>query len=511
MVNMMSSCGAKSGLSFEAGSGVGLPVFVMQGQSAMELTAPYDGGTSSPATASGDDMFSVVSPWTGHVAFTVKPSGQILLDRAVQTAKSAFRRLIKTPAHQRAAWLKGAASAMEKDAAKIVEATIAHIGKPRRAAEMEVRRSIAFIRACAEHLHQHTGEVIPLDMVPAGVGLFGFTRRVPYGVVAAVTPFNAPSNLLVQKLAPALITGNAVIIKPCLEGTQIAQIIAEAFAAGGTPEGLVQVVTGDRAEALGLAGHPDVDVVTLTGGTAAGDALVRAAGAKRFIGELGGNSPNIVLADADIDDAVKRIVPSSFEASGQQCISTQRIIVEAPVFEAFLERFAKATQNLKVGDPALADTDLGPVVSARAALRISEMIDDARARGCRIIAAGPSEGLMIHPTIVVDPPSGTRLIREEVFGPVVVVMQATDIDHAIRIANDCEFGLQGSCFTSSLSTAFRMSEEVRVGSLWINEASRFRLDNYPFGGVGRSGVGREGLPYALEEYTQPKFTGIRFP
>jgi acyl-CoA reductase-like NAD-dependent aldehyde dehydrogenase len=239
--------------------------------------------------------------------------------------------------------------------------------------------------------------------------------------------------------------------------------------------------------------------------------LARAAGAKKFIGELGGNSPNIVLADADIDDAVKRIVPSSFEASGQQCISTQRIIVEAAVFETFLARFAAATQKLKVGDPALTETDLGPVVSARAAKRICEMIEDARARGCRIIASGSSEGCVIHPTIVVDPPDGTRLIREEVFGPVVVVMRAADVDDAIRMANDCEFGLQGSCFTSSLSTAFRMSEEVRVGSLWINEASRFRLDNYPFGGVGRSGVGREGLPYAFEEYTQLKFTGIRIP
>jgi acyl-CoA reductase-like NAD-dependent aldehyde dehydrogenase len=466
---------------------------------------------SQPAAVSPSDVFLIRNPWTGGVAFTVEAAGPVQVDSAVKAAKSAFNQFVKTPAHQRAAWLSGAASAVEKNAAAIVEATIAHIGKPRRAVEMEVKRSIAFVRACTQHLHQHSGEVVPLDMVPAGAGLFGFTRRVPYGVVAAITPFNAPSNLLVQKLAPALITGNAVIIKPCLEGTQIAQIIADAFTTGGVPDGLIQVVTGDRAEALGLAAHVDIDVVTLTGGTAAGDALARAAGAKRFIGELGGNSPNIVLADADIADAVKRIVPSSFEASGQQCISTQRIIVEAPVFDVFVELFAAATQKLNVGDPALPETDLGPVVSTRAAMRIEAMIRDARDRGCRAISPAASKGCVIFPTIVIDPPVGTRLIREEVFGPVVVIMRADDVDHAIRIANDCEFGLQGSCFTSSLSTAFRMSEDIRVGSLWINEASRFRLDNYPFGGVGRSGVGREGLPYALEEYTQPKFTGIRLP
>jgi acyl-CoA reductase-like NAD-dependent aldehyde dehydrogenase len=214
----------------------------------MDSTTQGDGGASSIVTASEGGTFPVINPWTEDVAFTVKSSGQAQLNEAVQAAKSAFHRVVKTPAHQRAAWLKGAAAAMAKAADKIVEATISHIGKPRRAAEMEVRRSIAFIGACT------------------GAGLFGFTRRVPYGVVAAITPFNAPSNLLVQKLAPALVTGNAVIIKPCLEGTQIAQIIAEAFAAGGTPEGLVQVVTGDRAEALGLARRPDVDVVTLTGG-----------------------------------------------------------------------------------------------------------------------------------------------------------------------------------------------------------------------------------------------------
>jgi acyl-CoA reductase-like NAD-dependent aldehyde dehydrogenase len=477
----------------------------------MTLTDVGTSASTAAHSAPANGTFSVRNPWTGRDAFTVSPGGAAQIESSAQAAKVAFRKFIKTPAHQRAAWINGAAAAMERVAGELVEMTIAHIGKPRKAAEMEVKRSVAFVRACATHLHSISGEVVAIDMVPAGAGLFGFTRRVPYGVVAAVTPFNAPSNLLVQKLAPALITGNAVIIKPCLEGTEIAQAIAKAFIAGGLPEGLVHVVPGDREEALGLAAHPDVDVVTLTGGTAAGDALAKAAGAKRFVGELGGNSPNIVLADANVEDAVKRIVPSSFEASGQQCISTQRIIIEAPVFDEFLSRFIEAAKRLKVGDPALPDTDLGPVVSSRAAERIMALIEDARSRNCRIETCGDVVGCIIPPTILIDPPAGTRLIREEVFGPVVVVMRAHDIDDAVSIANDCEFGLQGSCFTSSLANAMRMSEEICVGSLWINEASRFRLDNYPFGGVGRSGVGREGLPYAFEEYTQPKFTGIRLP
>ena len=467
--------------------------------------------TSVRAAVAKDSRFTVIDPWTQVAAFEVYPGGNEAVDLAAKSARSAFKASAKATAHQRASWLVAAAKVLEGEFDILVAMTISHIGKPRRAAEMEVKRSIAFIQACAQHIHSMGGEVLPLDAVPAGKGLFGFTKRVPYGVVAAITPFNAPSNLLVQKVAPALVTGNAVIIKPSLEGTQIAEAIAKAFVQGGVPAGLIQVVQGEREEALALAAHPDVDVVTLTGGTAAGDALARAAGAKRFLGELGGNSANIVAADANLDDAVARLVPSSFEASGQQCISTQRIIVEKSIFDQFLDRFVEASKRLKLGDPRLPETDLGPVVNARAAARITSMLDNARALGCTIVSTGESAGCAIPPTIVVDPPAEARLVREEVFGPVVVVMRADSLDHALEIANECEFGLQAACFTTSLSSAMRVSEELRAGSVWINEASRFRLDNYPFGGVGRSGVGREGLPYALEEYTQPKFTGIRLP
>jgi acyl-CoA reductase-like NAD-dependent aldehyde dehydrogenase len=462
-------------------------------------------------TGSDTAAIEVIDPWTGLISFRAMPAGNEGVAAAVARAKAAFHQHRFTAVAKRATWLEATAAAVEQRSARLVESIISHIGKPRRAAEMEVRRSVAFIKTCAQQVHRLGGEVIPLDTAPAGAHLFGFTRRIPYGVVAAVTPFNAPSNLLVQKLAPAIVTGNAVVIKPSLEGTEVARDIADAFAHSGMPGDLVQVVTGDRVEALALAAHPDVALVTLTGGTAAGEALARAAGAKRFVGELGGNSANIVLADADIDDAAAKIAPSAFEASGQQCISTQRIIVEAAVFDAFLQKFTASAGKLKVGDPRLPDTDLGPVVSRRAADRIEAMVQDARDRGCQAIALGARKECVIPPIIVVDPPRDARLVTEEVFGPVAVVMRATDVDDAIRIANDCAFGLQGACFTSSLDSAFRMSEQLNVGSLWINEASRFRLDNYPFGGVGRSGVGREGLPYALEEYTQLKFTGMRFP
>lgn len=460
---------------------------------------------------SADGQITLLDPWTQSVAFQVKPAGRDVVEQAARSARKAFLDASQSSVHQRSQLLTAAAKMLEGGFDELVTMTISHIGKPRRAAEMEVRRSIAFMQACAQHAHNLGGEVIPLDAVPAGKGLFGFTRRVPYGVVAAITPFNAPSNLLVQKVAPAFVTGNAVLIKPSLEGTKIAQAIADAFVRAGVARELIQVLPGDREEALALASSPNVDLVTLTGGTAAGDALASAAGAKRFLGELGGNSANIVAADANLEDAVARLIPSSFEASGQQCISTQRIIVDSSISDQFISRFVEAAKKLKVGDPRLAETDLGPVVNARAATRISAMIDDARARGCKVISTGEPSGCVIPPTIVIDPSPDSRLVCEEVFGPVVVIIRADGIDHAIRIANESEFGLQASCFTGNLATAMRISAELRAGSVWINEASRFRLDNYPFGGMGRSGVGREGLPYALEEYTQPKFTGIRIP
>jgi acyl-CoA reductase-like NAD-dependent aldehyde dehydrogenase len=355
------------------------------------------------------------------------------------------------------------------------------------------------------------GESVPLDVTPAGAGRLGFSERVPHGVVLGVTPFNAPINLLVQKVAPALGTGNAIIVKPAPEGAEIALRVAALFEEAGLPKGLFQVVLGDAKEALALAAHPGVALITLTGGTAAGEALARAGGAKPFLGELGGNSANIVCADADIADAASRIAPSAFEASGQQCISTQRIIVENAVAQEFTAALLDRIATLKVGDPADPATDVGPVVHARAADRIMAMIEEAAQAGATLLSAPNRDGCLIHPTLIADAPRDCRVVREEVFGPVASIIVVSDFDEALAVANDCEFGLQAACFTRDLEKAFRAGRVIRAGSVWINEASRFRLDNYPFGGFGKSGSGREGIRYAMDEMTTWKFLGIRLP
>ena len=314
-----------------------------------------------------------------------------------------------------------------------------------------------------------------------------------------------------QKLAPAIAMGNSVLIKPAFEGIGEALLIAECFTRAGVPDGLVNVVACRRDVTGHLVAHPDVALVTLTGGTAAGHALAKAAGAKPFVGELGGNSANIVCADANLEDAAKRIVPSAFEASGQQCISAQRIIVERAALDEFMTYFVPAAQALTVGDPTLAETDVGPMVNAANADRVEKMVADAVAAGAKIALPLKRENTIIHPTILVEPPSDSDVVGDEIFGPVAVVIPAKDVDDAVSIANNSVFGLQSSCFTSSLETAFKVSEELHVGSVWINEGSRFRMDTTPFGGVGDSGYGREGVKYAMEELSYLKFTGIRFP
>jgi acyl-CoA reductase-like NAD-dependent aldehyde dehydrogenase len=432
------------------------------------------------------------------------------VDAAVGNAHAAYLAHRKSTLAQRAQWLNAAAGAIEAAVPEITAMLIRDIGKPKRAASFEANRSAAFLRACAAQVVLLSGETVPVDSAATGAGRIGFTRHVPFGVVAGITPFNAPINLLVQKLGPAIAAGNAMVVKPHPAGTRVALRVAELFIQAGVPAGLFNLVTGERDAAQALVRHPQVMAVTFTGGTIAGDALVRAAGAKKFVAELGSNAANIVLADADVLDAAKRIASAAFEASGQQCISAQRVIVETSVLDAFLPAFVQAAKALKVGEPSDETVDIGPMVSLAAANRVMAMMADALQRGARYALEPVQKDCLVSPGIAVGVPRDAQLWCDEAFGPLALVEAAANVDQALALANDSPFGLQGAVFTRSLKSAMRFSEEFDVGSLWINEASRFRLDMYPFGGVKRSGFGREGVKYAIEEMSQLKFTGMRW-
>src|SRR5438552_7283724 len=377
----------------------------------------------------------LLCPIDDSIASQIIESDANVVDAAVKHAHAAFLKHRDTTVAKRVEWLLAAADAIDKIEAELVRSLIRFIGKPRRAATFEAKRVGAFIRACAAQVPHLAGEVLPLDAAVAGAGRFGFTTRVPYGVVAAVTPFNGPANLLIQKVAPAIAVGNAVVVKPSPPGTEVALLLAQAMKKAGIPDGLFNVVPGGRETAKLLAAHALVAAVTVTGSTAAGNELARAAGAKKFVGELGSNAANIVCADADLADAATRIAGAGFEASGQQCISAQRVIVERPVFERFLELFVAAAKKLKVGDPEDAATDIGPMVSRAAADRVEAMIADAVAKGAKLVLKPERRGCILGPAIVAEAPVGVRLMTEEALGPVVVVPPAADVDAALALAN----------------------------------------------------------------------------
>lgn len=459
--------------------------------------------------ATGEQTIAFRAPQTGAVTAQIRDCGAQTVDRAVGRAAAAFARHRKAPRHLRVAWLRAAAEALRGHQEELARIVCEDVGKPIRAARFEAGRGAAFLEATASAAAELGSEMLPLDSVAAGAGAIGMTRREPYGVVAGITPFNAPINLLLQKVAPAIAMGNAIVVKPAPAGTRVALRLARIFADAGLPEDLFLVVTGDRAAALALAAHPQVAAVTFTGGTEAGDALARAAGAKKFLAELGSNAANIVMADADIETAAKKLALAGFEASGQQCISAQRILVQRAVHDRLLERLTAAASALKCGPAEDPDTDLGPMVHEAAADRVMALVQDATDRGARLALAPRRAGATVSPAVLADVPQDARLWQEEVFGPVVLVAPFDTVDEAITTANDCRFGLQAAVFTNDLTAAMRFAEDLEVGALWINEPSRFRLDIYPFGGVKESGVGREGVRYALEELSQIKFIGIR--
>jgi acyl-CoA reductase-like NAD-dependent aldehyde dehydrogenase len=456
----------------------------------------------------GRPGLELINPSTGKCGGVLREAGAEGADHAVAAARSVAARLRRSPAFERIALIEAAAEAVAGAADALAQVVCEDVGKPIRLARFEVQRGVNFIRACAATLSTLGSETIPLDTVKAGEGCLGFVQRVPYGVVAVITPFNAPLNLLVQKVIPAIAAGNAVVAKPAPAGTRTALMIAERLDAVW-PKGLFNVLVGDRETATALAAHPGVGAVSFTGGGAAGHALARAAGAKKFVGEMGSNAANLVFADADLDAAASKIAAASFEASGQQCISAQRILVQRPVLDAFIDRFLAATLTLKVGPAEDPSVDVGPMVSAAAADRVMAMCEDACRRGADVRLAPTRQGAILSPAVLLDVPKDARLWREEVFGPVAIIAPFDSEEEAIALANDSEFGLQGAAFTQNLSTALRVAGSFEVGALWINEASRFRLDMYPFGGVKSSGVGREGVRYAIEELSQLQFVGIR--
>lgn len=462
--------------------------------------APYVAGASLPFVARTE----LRDPYRGELVARVATSGPEEVRAAVEAAVAAQRTVAALPVHERAAALRRAAELIESRAAGYAATITRQTGKALQNTMREVRRSAWTMRAAATAAEMHHGRALVPDVAPEGDGLLTVTVWEPVGVVGAVTPFNAPFNLLVHKVAPAFAAGDAVVVKPASQAPLAAIDVARVMEDAGAPPGTVNVIPGNRETVAAMLAQPKIDMFTLTGSRAAGEAIVRGAGLRRVTLELGGNSPNIVHGDAPLRAAAVACVRGGFANTGQSCNSVQRILVHRDIAEPFAETVVELARGLKVGDPLDLGTDVGTLVDEAAAQRIESWLGEARDGGAAILTGGNRRGAQLDPTVVIDAPLDSRLVCEEIFGPVIVILTYDDIDEAIAQANATPYGLQGAVFTASLDVALAVARGMRAGGVLVNRSTNFRMDHLPYGGVKESGIGREGPMRAIEEMSELK-------
>lgn len=412
------------------------------------------------------------------------------------------------PLRARRATLEKAAVLLGEQSERFANIIAAESSKTIREAEREVARCMETLRLSAAASGELAGETLGFDDSMAGAGKIGWFSRKPVGVVAAITPFNDPLNLVAHKLGPALIGGNGVVLKPSgrtpLTGLAFVGLLLEA----GVPAGRIAAVVAGPGVSEALVTDPQVDLISFTGGPATADRIAAAAGAKKILSELGGNNATIICADADPVKAAEAVVAGAFGVAGQNCLSVQRVYAHISVFDEVLERVVAGTRALRTGPKLDRGTDVGPLITEAEARRVEEWVEEARAAGATVQVGGQRRGAFYEPTVLTDVPTQCRVIGEEVFGPVVSVLPFIDIRDAIFAANNTEYGLQAGVFTQSLDMALAVAEKLHVGAVVINETSDVRIDSMPFGGFKKSGVGREGVKHAVREMTEPKNTII---
>ncbi|SFS08655.1 Acyl-CoA reductase [Agrococcus baldri] len=368
----------------------------------------------------------------------------------------------------------------------------------------EAARTAETIRLAAGSAQLLEGETLALADTPRGRGRLGWNRRTPLGVIAAITPFNDPMNLVAHKVGPALIAGNAVVLKPSRATPLSALALLEILLRAGMPSGRMAVLVSDREAGTALVSDPRVAAVSFTGGPATGEVIARSAGARKILMELGGNNAVVVCDDADVEAAAAGIVDGAFGVAGQNCLSVQRVYVHESRYEQLVQLVVDATSKLVTGSKHDAATDVGPLISEQEARRVEEWVDAAVADGARVATGGVRRGPFLEPTVLLEVPASAKVLHEEVFGPVVSIVPFADLDDALARVDDTQYGLQAGVFTASLQTAMHAADRLHVGTVLINETSDFRIDSMPFGGSKRSGIGREGVASAVLELSEPK-------
>jgi acyl-CoA reductase-like NAD-dependent aldehyde dehydrogenase len=463
--------------------------------------AMYVAGEWRPGAAQDE----VTSPWSGEVLDTVPRASAADAREAIGAAVEGAKSMRRLSAYDRLAILERAA-ALVADASEELAVTISREeGKPLAESRGEAGRIPNLLRLSAHEGARMHGETVPVDSAPNAADKLGFTLRQPCGVVVAITPFNYPLLLVAHKVAPALASGNAVVLKPAQQTPLTALLLTRLLLEAGLPENALQCITGSGSE-LGpaLCGDERVRKISFTGSTAVGREIARVAGVKRLSLELGASCPLIVLPDADLDHVAEATATGGYVNAGQVCISVQRVLVSEPVYGDFLDALATRVDAIPVGDPLAEETRLAALISEPEAVRVEGVIRDAVENGARLVTGGERDGAVLRPAVVADVEPGMTIARDELFGPAVAVSRIADVDDAIAAANDSDYGLAAGIFTSDVTKALRFARDVECGNVMINSTPLWRADAMPYGGLKGSGIGKEGPRYAIEEMTELK-------
>ncbi|WUS99540.1 aldehyde dehydrogenase family protein [Streptomyces sp. NBC_00708] len=456
--------------------------------------------------ATGEESFDVTNSWDGRLVGTVSVPTEAQVEEAVAAAHAVREEFAATPAHVRAAALDHVARRLAERTEEIAQLISAENGKPVKWARGEVGRAVSVFRFASEEARRfNSGEAQRLDTDAGGTGRLGLTRRFPRGTVLGIAPFNFPLNLSAHKVAPAIAVGVPIILKPAPATPLSSLILGELLAETDLPAGSWSVLTVPNDRMPALVQDERLPVISFTGSAPVGYAIMDSVPRKHCTLELGGNGAAVVLgdyaSDEDLDWAATRIATFSNYQGGQSCISVQRVIVDAAVHDRLLPRIVAAVEAQVTGDPSDPTTDVGPLVDEAAARRVESWVDEAVAAGAQLLAGGKRDGSTYAPTVLAGLPDGVTLATEEVFGPVLSVQKVNGEAEAFAAVNASQYGLQAGVFTHDIQAAFRAHRALEVGGVIIGDVPSYRADQMPYGGAKQSGVGREGVRYAMDDYT----------
>jgi acyl-CoA reductase-like NAD-dependent aldehyde dehydrogenase len=444
------------------------------------------------------------APYDGTPLATVFQGNADHVERAIQSAVRAFGSTRRLPAFERQRVLRSIAQYITSRKEEFARTMAQEAGKPLKASRTEVERAVFTFTVAAEETTRIPGEYLSLDWQQFTSGRWGIVRRFPLGPIAGITPFNFPLNLVAHKVAPAIASGCPIILKPAPQTPLTSFLLAEAVEQAGLPDGAFNVIPLSNEDAGLLITDDRLKMISFTGSAPVGWEIKRRAGKKKVVLELGGNAGVIVHSDADLAWAAERCVTGGFSYAGQTCISVQRILVERSAFKKFTDLLLEGVSRLQIGDPMDESTDLGPLIRESDAIRASEWVQEAVQDGATLLCGGKRHGSILEPTVLTGTRPDMKVNCQEIFAPVVTIESYDDFSAALRRINESPYGLQAGVFTRDANRIFQAYEELEVGGVIAGDVPSFRIDHMPYGGVKDSGLGREGLRYAIEEMTEPK-------